>query len=197
MAQPAQPYYTPEQYLALEEASVDKHEYYEGELYLMAGGTRRHNLICVNAILGLKQAFRAKGCQTYSSDMRVEIKAPNFYTYPDATLVCTPLDSDSDTDTTLTNPLLIVEVLSPSTATSDRTTKFELYKGLPSFKHYLLIEQDRVGVTYHFKTEAGTWKSRSYTSLQDIIKLFDFDDIELPIAEFYDRVNLAAETELQ
>ena len=192
MSQPARPYYTPEQYFTSEEYSLERHEYYRGEIYLMAGGSVEHSQLTANSLVSLSRAFRGKGCRTYSSDLKIGVQSPeNFYTYPDVSLLCTQPELLPGHDDVVTNPTLLVEVLSPSTAKYDRTTKFELYKSLPSFKHYLLVEQDRVGVAYHFKTETGTWKNRTYTNLDDIIKLFDFEDVELLIADFYDGIDFA------
>ena len=192
MTQPARPYYTPEQYLALEELSQDKHEYYAGEIYLMAGGSLEHSVITSNIGSVLRQAFRGKGCLVCSSDLKIGVtNGSKLYTYPDVSVVCGKPELLPGHNDVLTNPILIVEVLSPSTATYDSNAKFLFYKSLPSFKHYLLVEQDRVDVTYHFKTEAGTWKNRTYTSLADIVKLFDFEDVELTVADFYDGIEFA------
>ncbi len=146
---------SPEEYLHQEETASDRHEYFNGEIFMMAGGTHNHEVIGVNLIAALHQYTRGKQCTAYGSNMKILVAAHGLYTYPDAMLVCGKIDFVVGRKDVITNPLLIIEVLSDSTQSYDRGDKFALYRGLPAFAHYLLIHQDRPFVEYHQRTERG------------------------------------------
>lgn len=191
MARRAWSYYTVEEYLEAEEATSDKHEYYRGEIYLMAGGSPRHSAIGGNVIFELGAAFRKKhkGCLVYTSDIKIHVPAETYFTYPDAAIICGEPKLHPLSRTTVENPLLIAEVLSPSTADHDRTTKFNLYSRLETLEHYLLIDQERVGVEYRWLDENGLWQSEYYESRDDVIQLQGYD-LQLSVAEFYYGIDL-------
>lgn len=131
------------EYLAFERASKSKHEYLAGGVYAMSGASRKHNLICSYTIAALINALGDKPCQVYPSDMRVKVPEADLYTYPDISIVYgEPRFADSEFDTLL-NPLVLIEVLSPSTEAFDRGKKFEAYRRLPSLRECLLISQER------------------------------------------------------
>src|SRR5689334_12445470 len=130
------PLMTEQEYLAFERASDIKHEFFEGELFAMAGGTMEHSLIATNCTRRLANLLVPKGCTVYNSDLRVKVEATGLLIYPDASAVCGPL-SIVDRDTLL-NPALILEVLSPSTEGYDRGVKFHHYRRIPSLTTYLL-----------------------------------------------------------
>jgi Uma2 family endonuclease len=138
--EPAEPQprrYTPEEYFALEERSEVRHEYFEGEVFAMAGASKSHNLIKGNLIAGLHPNVRQRGCRLFDENVRLEVREKIYYTYPDVVVSCDPTDHR---DPCLVRyPVLIVEVLSPSTAEYDCTTKFENYQKMPSLRNYLLI----------------------------------------------------------
>src|SRR5690242_9193899 len=120
----AKNYFTEEEYWRMEANSVEKHEYYQGEIFLMAGGSERHNLIASNTLGELWSKLRDKDCRTYNSDMRIKVEANGLETYPDVSVVCgAPRFVEGHNDV-LTNPILLVEVLSPSTEKYDRSQKF-------------------------------------------------------------------------
>jgi Uma2 family endonuclease len=187
MTQPAKNYYTHEEYLRLEENSLEKHEYFQGEIYLMAGGTPRHNLIAANTITELNLKLEEKDCTTYSSDMRIMVKPDKTYTYADASVVCGELILAPDRNDTLVNPILIVEVLSPATEKYDRSQKFELYRGIKSFQYYLLIDQARVYVEYHQKIGLNKWVMETFSDLEQSLEI-DPIGITLALASFYKKV---------
>jgi Uma2 family endonuclease len=145
MASQTIPYITPEEYLQAERRAEFKSEYYQGQVFAMAGGTLRHHRIATNVTARLVSALEGGSCQVFNSDMRVYIPATGLYTYPDATVVCgTPEVVQTDN---LVNPIVIVEVLSPSTERHDRTTKFFHYQSIPSLKEYLMVSPQSHSIT--------------------------------------------------
>lgn len=152
--------WTPEEYLAWERASPEKHAFYRGEVFAMAGASREHNLIVGNIVRLLGNALLDRPCESYPSDMRVRIQATELYTYPDATALCQrPAFEDREADT-LTNPEVIFEVLSESTEAYDRGDKFDQYRSIPSFNEYVLVSQDKILVEHFVRQGDGTWNLR-------------------------------------
>jgi Uma2 family endonuclease len=161
-------YFTPEEYLELERKAPYKSEYFNGVIYpmgdyegdtpiAMAGARPRHNAIRENLSIELGTFLRRKSCRTFSSDQRVFIPETSLYTYPDLLVVCgRPEFSDVERDA-VTNPVLLVEVLSKSTANYDRGEKFELYRSIPSFQEYLLVDSRRTRVELWQRNEEGKW----------------------------------------
>jgi Uma2 family endonuclease len=137
---------TPEQYLEIERPAERKSEYYNGEMFAMAGAKRAHNLLVTNLLAGLHRQLRSRPCEVYPSDMRVRVSATGLYTYPDIVAVCGEQQFLDDTEDTLLNPGLLVEVLSPSTEAYDRGRKFEQYKTLDSLREYMLVASERIHV---------------------------------------------------
>ncbi len=178
--------YSPEEYLALERSAEYKSQYFAGEIFAMAGGSPRHNLISANVIRELGTQLKKRPCKVYPSDQRIKVATTKLYTYPDVVVVCGKEQYDDDDN--LINPTLIVEVLSESTEAHDRGKKFEQYRRISSLKEFLLIAQDRCQVEQYFKQENGIWGLLSETSeLQSAIKLPSLD-CELAVAEIYDKV---------
>jgi Uma2 family endonuclease len=154
--------WTPEEYLAWERLQPEKHEFHDGEVFDMAGASFEHNGIVANVITELNVALRQRPCRVSASDLRIKIPATGLYTYPDASVVCgRPEFEDSKLDTLL-NPLVLVEVLSPTTEDYDRGTKFTNYRGIASFRDYVLVSTDKVLVEYHARQEDGSWVLREF-----------------------------------
>lgn len=173
----------PAEYLATERASPDRHQYLDGQVFAMAGGSPRHALIAANVVRVLGNALLDGPCQVYTSDLRVKIEATGLYTYPDATVVCGPPELVADGGDTLLNPRVLVEVLSASTESYDRGKKFEHYRTLPSLAEYLLVAQSEVHVE-HFERQAdGSWRLREYRAGQRLP--LPALDCELAVDDFY------------
>ncbi|NWJ48745.1 MAG: Uma2 family endonuclease [Chloroflexi bacterium] len=189
MVQPARQNYTPEEYLRLEESSLEKHEFYKGDIFLMAGATESHNLIAANAIIELGSGLRGKPCKVYSSDMRIQVQSNGLYTYADVSVVCGQVEFATSRTDTITNPILIIEVLSPSTEKYDRSQKFELYRALTSLENYLVIDQARIYVEYHRRVEGTKWLMETYSRLDEVIKLPWFN-LQIPLVNLYDKTDL-------
>jgi Uma2 family endonuclease len=154
--------WTPEEYLAWERASPEKHEFFQGEVFAMAGATKEHNLIVGNIVGELRNALRSGLCQVYPSDLRVKIPATGLYTYPDASVVCSKPKLEDDSFDTLLNPEVIFEVLSDSSENYDRGKKFEQYRTVASLREYILVAQDRVLVEQYTRMPDGAWVLREH-----------------------------------
>ena len=163
-------YYTVEEYLAFERGAFEKHEYIDGELVLMAGASREHNLIGTNITFALMAQLKGKKCEVYANDMRVRMKA-NRYGYPDVVVVCgEPEFADNEFDVLL-NPTIVVEILSSSTRFRDKTEKLETYRKIESLKECLLIEQDKMFIEHFIKQTPNQWLLRIYEIADDLVKL--------------------------
>lgn len=154
-------HYSYEEYLAYERDSEMKHEYEAGRILAMAGGSLRHNALASRVSAALENA-RKPGCVAFQSDQRVRILATGRTTYPDASMVCGPIDRDpaDATGATITNPTLIVEVLSPSTEEDDRGTKWQHYQLMPSLQEYVLVSQSSARVERFRRLPSGAWEYR-------------------------------------
>lgn len=156
-----------QEYVMVEEEAHRRFEYFRGEIRAMSGASRAHNEIAQNLARSLF-ALRERACKTYISDLRV--KTPSgLWTYPDVVLTCGKQEIVDPVET-LANPILIAEVLSESTAEYDRGAKFELYRSIPSFRDYLLIEQDSIAVEHRWR-DGEEWRVAKYTSREDVIHL--------------------------
>jgi Uma2 family endonuclease len=141
-AQP-RPYITEEAYLEQERRSSTKSEYYDGQIYATTGAKEAHNLIASNVLASLHGQLRRKPCRVYPSDMRVKVLRTGLHTYPDVVVVCGQPEFVDEKRDTLTNPTVIVEVLSPATERYDRGVKFRHYRAIETVQNYILIAQDR------------------------------------------------------
>lgn len=188
MEQQAKKIYTPAEYLELEAASETKHEYFGGEIFAMSGANYRHVVISTNLLGTLYSKLRGKPCKPLNSDARIYTPS-GLYTYPDAVVICgkpefAPAEIKVPTQT-ITNPVLIAEVLSDGTRNYDKGGKFDLYRSIPSFTDYLLIEQDRIQLSHFRKTANGEWILHDYKP-GDKNVIVNSLHLELDIAELYD-----------
>ena len=169
--------YTMEEYLSMEEKSLVKHHFINGEIIAMPGGTYNHNLIATNLTTALNNAIAEKEFDFHvlNSDMKVFISRTTSFVYPDAIVICSEPEFYSERKDIITNPLLIVEVLSPSTSETDRGTKFYDYKRIPGFKEYVLVEQANPFITSSFKTAERTWTDTEAEGLETAIYLQSID----------------------
>jgi Uma2 family endonuclease len=149
--------WTPAEYLAAERTSSERHEFFDGEIFAMAGASFEHNKIVGNLVGELRSALRHRQCDVTPSDLRVKVPATGLYTYPDVTVLCgDPLFEDDARDTLL-NPTVLVEVLSESTEGYDRGKKFRNYRSITTFREYVLVAQDAVSVERYTRGEDGVW----------------------------------------
>lgn len=179
--------YSVEEYLAFEQYSDSKHEYYDGDIFAMAGGSHAHALISGNVHAELRNQLKRVPCTVYPSDLRLKVSPTGLYTYPDVMVVCGEPRLEYLNGETLLNPNLIVEVLSPSTEEYDRTTKFSHYRTLDSFSDYLLVAQDAYLVEHHARQPDGEWVCTEYRGLQAVVPPRSIG-CELRLDEVYDKV---------
>lgn len=184
--------YTPEEYLALERRTEEKHEYLHGHVYAMGGATQRHSLIVANLVRELSLQFKDKTCWVYPADMRVQVAGNGLYTYPDVVALCGEPRFLDATEDTLLNPALIVEVLSKSTESYDRGEKFAHYRELGSLEEYVLVAQDRVSVERFLRQPDGQWLLAGFRDLGDTVTLASVG-CQLALVEVYDKVRLPEE----
>jgi len=183
-----QRYYSTEEYLALEEAAEDKSEYIDGEIFPMAGGSTNHNRIAGNFYAGLNFAFKNEDYDVFMSDVRLWIPKGCIYTYPDVMLVAGEPEYYNNRTDTITNPQLIIEVLSPSTKGYDKSKKFEGYRTIPTFQEYLLIDQTRIYIEHYQKTDDKRWLFSDYDESDVTIRLASVS-LEISISDIYNKVN--------
>ena len=173
--------YTATDYLQLERSARERHEYRDGEILLMAGGTADHSLIVANVIGELRNRLKGKPCRAYESNLRVRIARTVLYTYPDISVICGPRQPDPSDPSgeTMTNPRLIVEVLSPSTEAYDRGEKFDHYRKLDSLQEYVLVSQSTPRIETFLRQAEGNWLLTPVSGLTSIAKLRSLE-VELP-----------------
>jgi len=180
-------YITPEDYLAAEEISPHRHEYRDGEVFAMTGGTRNHHAITANLHLVLGNHLRDSGCRAFVEGMKTHVEAKNAFYYPDVVVTCDERDRPSD-DPYISHPCLIIEVLSPSTARFDRTEKFADYRAIPSLCEYVLVASDRRQVEVFQRNNHGEWGLGNMPE-DDTIWLASVD-CAITLSEIYRDVNV-------
>ncbi len=177
--------YSLEEYAELEKASEERLEYFEGDIWSMAGASPTHEQLVVNVSAELRNNLRGRGCRVFGSNLRVDVPVYKPYRYPDVTALCEPpVYEDFHGLQVLTNPSLIVEILSTSTESFDLTDKFTYYKSIESFTEYLLISQERPRVVLFTRQDARTWLHREYNSLDETVYLGSLD-CRLSLSEIY------------
>jgi Uma2 family endonuclease len=178
-----QPFVTLTQYYAMERDTAERLEYRNGEVRAMGGAQPEHNAICANLIGELRAALRGSGCRPFTSDQRVKVNAGSPYLYPDVTVACKPEYTAINGLRTLINPVLIIEVTSPSSAQDDRGAKFLQSQTIAGLTHYVLVDSTTVGVL-HYALDGGHWHPRLYESIDDQLALPDLG-LALPLCEVY------------
>ncbi len=181
----AQRHYPVDEYLTLAEGSNLRLEYFDGEIFAMSGGTINHNQIAQN----LTKVLRSNDCRPYLIDLRVRTPA-GLYTYPDVVVICGAPLYTAERPPSVTNPVVIAEVLSESTRDYDRGQKFELYRGSATLRDYLLVDQYSIVVEHRFRSGDG-WQSRGYTRSEDSFRLTGIG-VTLNVGALYDLVDFSA-----
>lgn len=172
---------SPEQYLAGEELSEERHEYYDGLVYAMSGGTYGHSTLAENLLSLCKNHLKGSGCRVSGSDMRLQIDAANCYFYPDLTVHCEAVSAKMQA---LTSARVVVEVLSPSTGNYDLGKKFDIYRQLDSLQEYVLIDSESKNVRVYRRAEHGDWVFHAYTH-DETLRLASIDFI-VSLTDLYD-----------
>jgi Uma2 family endonuclease len=186
-AQPIQ-YLTEEAYLQYERTSTLKHEYYNGHIYAMAGASEDHNLIAMNIAAILRARVRGSSCRAYPSDMRVKVLHTGLNTYPDFTVVCGPPQFvNPEKRDTLTNPTVIIEILSPSTESYDRGEKFQHYRTIDTLQEYILVAQNKYRIERFVRHDTNEWVLSDIAGIDSSLPLSTLQT-QIPLAEIYEQV---------
>ena len=185
---------SPEEYLARERVAEYKSEYVNGHILAMAGGTLEHNLVAGNTHNALNTALRERPCLVFNSDMKVRVPSSLKFHYPDVTVICDKARFADDEKDALLNPLLLIEVLSPSTAAYDRGKKFQYYQEIHSFREYLLIAQDEPVVERYVKQADGNWLYTKIAGLENNVELVTLH-CHIALRDIYAKVEWPAATD--
>ena len=185
------PAFTAAEYLRIERAATYRSEFCRGEMFAMAGGSPKHSLIKMNLAGALWNRLRGHRCTAYDSDLRIRCPT-GLYTYPDASVICGELEFDDEHKDTVLNPTLIVEVLSKTTEAYDRGKKFDHYRTIPALREYVLVAQDEPMMQRFLRNEDGTWTLTAVSGMDQVLA-FKSIEVELPLAEVFDRVDFTAE----
>jgi len=187
-------YYTPEEYLALEEAAIDKSEYHDGEIIPMTGGTTNHNSIIINLIANLKFGLRGKNYSLFTSDVRLWIPLTRRYVYPDIMVIQGEPVYQENNQTIVTNPLVIIEVLSHSTQDYDRGGKFLAYRSIPAFREYILIDKYSYHIEQFAKNSKSKWELTEYDS-EDSVLTLESVEFQMPLRDIYEVIKFEVKVE--
>jgi Uma2 family endonuclease len=163
--------YTADEYLELEEVSLEKNEFYKGEIFAMAGASIPHNQIVSNANVEIGYFLKNKKCQIFPSDLRIHSISNSLYTYPDLSIICNEIETVGKSKNTATNPSVLIEVLSETTQDYDRGAKFKLYRDIKSLKEYILISSLEILVEKYEKQDDGSWTLYEFKNEADVFKI--------------------------
>jgi Uma2 family endonuclease len=196
-ALPQPSYVTPAEYLAAEREAERKSDYLNGLIVMaMAGVKRRHNLVAVNTLRRIANAFEGRPCVVYGSDMKVRVEKANIFRYPDVSALCGPIDFYDQAEDVYCNPRFICEVFSASTRSIDRHEKFAEYRLIDAFCEYLLINPDRMEAELHRKGADGRWTCAAFARPDEVIQLESID-VQLRVADLYEKVEFPPESSLE
>ena len=187
-------YYTPEEYLALEEVAIDKSEYHNGEIVPMSGGTANHNKLAGNFYKKFPLTVNGQDYETFINDVRLWIPQTRRYVYPDIIVIQGEPVYQGSNKTIVTNPLLIVEILSNSTKDYDRGGKFLAYRSIPEFREYILIDQYSYHIEQFAKDSNGKWVLTEYDSDESVLTL-ESVEFQMPLREIYARIDFDVKDE--
>ena len=178
------------EYLEMENASPEKHEYYQGEVFAMSGAKIPHVIITDNILTALKQKLKAKLCQPFGSDLRIHVEANTLFTYPDISIVCGDVITLNNDNYNVLNPAVLIEVLSKGTKNYDRGNKFKLYREISTLKEYVLVDSESVSVEIFRLNDNRHWELEEYSANES--ERFEIKAIqtELSFAEVYERSGL-------
>ncbi|MBO9591612.1 MAG: Uma2 family endonuclease [Niabella sp.] len=182
-------YYTIQEYLEMENASPEKHEYYRGGIFAMAGAGRKHNVIFKNMLGRLYMQLQGRPCQPYGSDLRVHIPENTLFTYPDISIICGDIVSSPEDAETAVAPTVLIEILSRSTRDYDRGGKFKLYRDIPALKEYILIDSESINIEVFRLNATGHWELEEYKTPDENLRIKAIDTM-IAIHEIYEGTKL-------
>jgi Uma2 family endonuclease len=176
-----------EEYLALERSAECRHEFVDGGIFAMAGGSLRHSRLAVNWVAALVSRLQHGACGVFSSDARVRTPATGSFVYPDVSVVCGPPQLYGDATDILTNPTVVIEILSPSTAGYDRGRKFALYREIVSMEEYILVHTESAQVEHFARQSDESWIFREYRGMETVVTIRSID-WSVRLGDVYDGV---------
>ena len=160
-----------EEYLEMENAADEKHEYYKGEIFAMSGAKVTHNNIAGNIFVALTNKLKGKKCKPYNSDTRIHIESNTLFTYPDISIICGEVNTLNNDEYNVLNPTVLIEVLSKSTKNYDRGEKFKLYRDIPTLKEYVLVDSASIHIEIFRLNKNGHWELEEYKSLSESVAI--------------------------
>ena len=187
MLQPSHQLISPEEYLAQEETSRDKHEYWFGETYMMAGTSLNHNRIVINITNILLRVLERRPCNVFSTEIRLRSPKEEAYVYPDVMVICGEIEIDPRQQDTVMNPQLIVEVWSDSTRDLDRGAKFKMYRKIPSLREYVMIDQTQPYIEY-YRRNGHFWVLQTLEEMDAVLKLRELE-CEIALQDIYKQID--------
>jgi Uma2 family endonuclease len=155
------------EYLEQEKLSFQKHEYYKGEIFAMAGAGSRHNVIFSNVFIAVGIALRGKNCRPYGSDLRIHIPENTLFTYPDISIICNDIISSPEDEDSAIHPKVIIEILSRATRNYDRGEKFMLYRDIKTLRDYVLIDSESIHAEVFSINQNNLWELKEYKGIED------------------------------
>lgn len=185
--------FTVQEYLEFEKASVEKHEYYQGEIFqmlghgeflAMSGAANRHNFMFTSIFTGIASRLNGKSCRPYGPDMRLHIPGNTLFTYPDISIYCGEPENSPEDEDSFKNPTVIIEILSPSTRQYDRSDKFKLYRDIPSLKEYILVDTAEINVEVFRFVSTDHWELEELKKKDSVLQMRSVN-IEIPLLEIY------------
>jgi Uma2 family endonuclease len=177
-----------EEYLEMENAAIEKHEYYKGEIFAMSGAKVPHNRIATNFLMTLALKLKGKKCEPFGSDQRIHIEANTLFTYPDISIVCGDIITLNNDNWDVLNPAVIIEILSPSTKNYDRGEKFKLYRDIPTLREYILVDSESIHLEIFRINENNHWELEEYNSLAEKFEIAAIHK-SVSTAEIYEGVS--------
>jgi len=178
-------HYSIEEYLEMENAATEKHEYYNGEIFAMSGAKLEHNIVTSNLHGVLVQKLKGKPCRPFGSDLRIHIEKNTLFTYPDLSIICGEPESLNNDKMNFLNPSIIIEVASPATKDYDRGAKFKLYRDIPTLKEYILIDPLSVSIEAFSINGQGNWELKDYNNIDQNLE-FSSIQISVELREIYE-----------
>lgn len=182
-------YVSEKDYLDKELLALEKHEYFKGEIFAMSEASIAHNKIAINSISDIFTKLKGKKCQPFGSDLRIHIPKNTLFTYPDISIVCDEIETTDDKFDTITNPSVLIEILSPSTRNYDKGEKFTLYREIDSLQEYILIDSERIMVEKFIRNSDNSWQLTEYRTIEQSFTIATVG-IEMFLLDIYEGVKI-------
>lgn len=189
MGLPETVYISEKDYLDTERLALGKQEYYKGEIFAMGGASISHNKIAINCTTDISNKLKGKKCQPFGSDLRIHIPKNTLFTYPDISIICGKIETTDDIFDTVTNPSVIIEILSPSTRNYDKGEKFTLYREIDSLQEYILIDSERIMVEKFIRNADNSWQLTEYKSIEQSFSITTVS-IEMKLTDIYEGLEI-------